>query len=237
MEILTIQDVNFDEKGLVPAIIQEGKSGKVLMMAYMNKESLQKTIETGRTWFYSRSRQKLWNKGEESGHFQTVQSIAVDCDADTLLIKVDQIGPACHTGSKTCFFRGLEGTNPETTGNLSILSDLCDEIEEKKLHPTEKSYTAYLLESGINKIGKKIGEEASEVIIAAKDAAPLRESSSEEALSFREEVCKESADLLYHLAVLWETTGVTLQDVLTVLEDRSQTKNNKKVVGHLDKTF
>lgn len=237
MEILTIQDITFDEKGLIPAIIQEAKSSKVLMMAYMNKESLQKTIETGRTWFYSRSRQKLWNKGEESGHFQTVQSIAVDCDADTLLIKVNQIDAACHTGNKTCFFRGLTGANVETTGNLSVLSDLCDEIEEKKLHPTEKSYTAYLLESGINKIGKKIGEEASEVIIAAKDAAPLKENSSEEALSFREEVCKESADLLYHLAVLWETTGVTLQDVLTVLEKRSQTKNNKKIVGHLDKTF
>ncbi len=237
MEFVAISDIKFDDKGLVPAIVQEAKSGTILMMAYMNAESLQKTVETGKTWFYSRSRQKLWNKGEESGHFQTIQSIAVDCDADTLLITVDQMGPACHTGEKSCFFRGLTGATATPTGNLSTLSDLADEIKEKKLHPTEKSYTAYLLETGINKIAKKIGEEASEVIIAAKDAAPRTEDVSEEAEELRQEVRNESADLLYHLAVLWEATGVTVNDVMTVLEERTQVKGNKKTVGHLDKTF
>lgn len=109
MEYVAIKDIHFNAHGLIPAVVQEAKSGKVLMVAYMNEESLQKTVETGRTWFYSRSRKKLWNKGEESGHFQTVRAIAVDCDADTLLVTVDQIGAACHTGNKTCFYRGLEG--------------------------------------------------------------------------------------------------------------------------------
>ena len=195
-------------------------------------------METGRTWFYSRSRQKLWNKGEESGHFQTVREIAVDCDADTLLVTVDQIGAACHTGHKSCFYRGLAGTEDKAyTGGLSMLSDLSDEISEKRVHPTEKSYTAYLLQTGIDKIGKKIGEEAAEVIIAAKNADPVVKEQSETAANLRLEVCKESADLLYHLAVLWEDTGVTVNDVMSILEGRSHVKGNKKTVGHLDKTF
>ena len=238
MEFVNIKEIAFDKNGLVPAVVQEARSGKVLMVAYMNSESLQKTIETGRTWFYSRSRQKLWNKGEQSGHFQEVREISVDCDADTLLIQVDQTGAACHTGHKTCFFRGLGGTeDKEYTGSLTILSDLQDEIKEKRQHPTEKSYTAYLLETGIDKIGKKIGEEASEVIIAGKNADWAVADKTEKGAALRDEVCKESADLLYHLAVLWEKTGVGVNDVMAVLEARSHVKGNKKTVGHLDKTF
>ena len=213
MDTVQLTDIQFDSRGLVPAVVQEGRSGKVLMVAYMNAESLQKTVESGETWFYSRSRQELWHKGEASGHFQKVRDIFVDCDADTLLVVVDQTGAACHTGS------------------LDVLSDLRDEIEEKKIHPTEKSYTAYLLQTGMDKICKKIGEESAEVIIAAKNA------DAKDAEDLRLEVCKESADLLYHLSVLWEAAGVSVNDVMAVLEERSHVKGNKKTVGHLDKTF
>lgn len=231
MDTVQLTDIQFDSRGLVPAVVQEGRSGKVLMVAYMNAESLQKTVESGETWFYSRSRQELWHKGETSGHFQKVRDIFVDCDADTLLVVVDQIGAACHTGSKSCFFRRLDGWDGTYAGSLSMLSDLGDEIEEKKLHPTEKSYTAYLLQTGMDKICKKIGEESAEVIIAAKNA------DAGDGDDLRLEVCKESADLLYHLSVLWEAAGVSVNDVMAVLEERSHVKGNKKTVGHLDKTF
>ena len=231
MDTVQLTDIQFDSRGLVPAVVQEGRSGKVLMVAYMNAESLQKTVESGETWFYSRSRQELWHKGETSGHFQKVRDIFVDCDADTLLVVVDQIGAACHTGSKSCFFRRLGGWDGTYTGSLDVLSDLRDEIKEKKIHPTEKSYTAYLLQTGMDKICKKIGEESAEVIIAAKNA------DAKDAEDLRLEVCKESADLLYHLSVLWESAGVSVNDVMAVLEERSHVKGNKKTVGHLDKTF
>lgn len=234
METLAPGAVHFDEKGLIPAVIQEACSGKVLMVAYMNAESLQKTIETGGTWFYSRSRRELWHKGETSGHFQTVRSISVDCDADTLLIQVDQAGAACHTGNKSCFFRALEGCEGDYTGSLAVLSDLKDEVADRHVHPTEKSYTAYLLQTGVDKICKKIGEEASEVIIAAKNA---ESGAPEDAEKLRAELCGESADLLYHLSVLWENAGVTVNDVMSVLEARTHVKGNKKTVGHQDKTF
>ena len=238
MENVAIENIRFDQRGLVPAVVQEANSGEILMVAYMNEESLHKTVETGETWFYSRSRQCLWHKGETSGHVQQVRAMAVDCDEDTLLIQVNQTGAACHTGHKSCFFRGLEGV-PDATyaGSLSMLAELQQEVKEMHVHPTEKSYTAYLLATGIDKICKKIGEESSEVIIAAKNAEPLVTDTSEQAMSMREEVCKESADLLYHLAVLWEATGVTVNDVMTVLEGRSHVKGNKKEVGHQDKTF
>ena len=179
----------------MPTVVQEGRSGKVLMVAYMNAESLQKTVESGETWFYSRSRQELWHKGETSGHFQKVRDIFVDCDADTLLVVVDQIGAACHTG-KSCFFRRLDGWDGTYAGSLSMLSDLRDEIEEKEDSSDGKSYTAYLLQTGMDKICKKIGEESAEVIIAAKNA------DAGDGADLRLEVCKESADLLYHLSVL-----------------------------------
>ncbi len=169
METLPMSEVHFDANGLIPVVVQEACSGKVLMLAYMNEESLRKTLETGETWYYSRSRRELWHKGETSGHFQKVLAISVDCDADTLLIQVDQTGAACHTGNKSCFFRALEGVEGDYAGSLAVLSDLKDEISEKHAHPTEKSYTAYLRATGIDKIGKKIGEESSEVIIGAKN--------------------------------------------------------------------
>ncbi|WP_301860162.1 bifunctional phosphoribosyl-AMP cyclohydrolase/phosphoribosyl-ATP diphosphatase HisIE [uncultured Megasphaera sp.] len=237
MDTVAIADIKFDAAGLVPAVVQEGRSGQILMVAYMNKESLEKTVATGETWYYSRSRQELWHKGETSGHFQKVLDIFVDCDADTLLVIVDQTGAACHTGHKSCFFRRLAGWDGTYTGGLSMLSRLGDEIKEKRLHPTEKSYTAYLLQTGIDKICKKIGEESSEVIIAAKNADPVAGTSSAEADALRLEVCKESADLLYHLAVVWEDVGVSVNDVMKVLEQRSHVEGNKKTVGHLDKTF
>lgn len=237
MDTVSIQNIKFDAHGLVPAVVQEACSGEILMVAYMNAESLQKTVESGETWYFSRSRQQLWHKGETSGHFQIVRDIFVDCDADTLLVLVDQAGAACHTGHKSCFFRRLAGWDGAYTGNLSMLSALKDEIKEKRVHPTEKSYTAYLLQTGIDKICKKIGEESSEVIIAAKNADPAVHDTSAEAENLRLEVCKESADLLYHLSVLWEDTGVTVNDVMRVLEERSHVKGNKKTVGHLDKTF
>ncbi len=237
MDTVSLQDIKFDAHGLVPAVVQEACSGEILMVAYMNAESLQKTVESGQTWYFSRSRQQLWHKGETSGHFQTVREIWVDCDADTLLVLVDQTGAACHTGNTSCFFRRLAGWDGTYTGNLSMLSELKDEIKEKRLHPTEKSYTAYLLQTGIDKICKKIGEESSEVIIAAKNADPVVQDTSAEADALRLEVCKESADLLYHLSVLWEDTGVTVNDVMQVLEERSHVEGNKKTVGHLDKTF
>jgi phosphoribosyl-ATP pyrophosphohydrolase/phosphoribosyl-AMP cyclohydrolase len=238
MDYVDSTAVRFDQRGLVPAVVQEASSGKILMVAYMNAESLQKTIASGETWFYSRSRQCLWHKGETSGHVQKVKAISVDCDEDTLLIQVDQTGAACHTGHKSCFFRGLQGVDEAAyAGSLSMLADLKEEIKEKRIHPTEKSYTAYLLQTGIDKICKKIGEEASEVIIAAKNADPVKNDMSEASQELRLEVCKESADLLYHLSVLWEDTGVSVNDVMEVLEGRSHVKGNKKDVGHQDKTF
>ena len=234
MDSVSMKAIKFDGAGLVPAVVQEGCSGKILMVAYMNEEALRRTVESGDAWYYSRSRNELWHKGETSGHFQHVRSIAVDCDADTILLTVDQVGAAGH---KSCFFRSMTEWEKSYTGSLSILSDLSREISDKRVHPTEKSYTSYLLQTGIDKICKKIGEESAEVIIAAKNADPVADDRSEAAENLRLEVCKESADLLYHLAVLWEDTGVTVNDVMKVLEERSHVKGNKKTVGHLDKTF
>lgn len=237
METAELKDLRFDKNGLIPAVVQEACSGKVLMVAWMNAESLQKTLASGETWFYSRSRQELWHKGATSGHIQKVLDILVDCDADTLLVVVGQTGAACHTGSKSCFFRRLQGWDGSYNGSPAVLADLCEEIRDKKLHPTEKSYTAYLLQTGIDKICKKIGEESAEVIVAAKNVDAAAANVNNAPAELKREVCNESADLLYHLAVLWEASGVTLNDVMQVLEERSHVKGNKKTVGHLDKTF
>ncbi len=232
METAGLDTIRYDSRGLVPAIVQEARSGAVLMLAYMNAESLAKTLADGETWFYSRSRRKLWHKGETSGHFQRVKAIAVDCDSDTILLQVEQIGAACHTGNKTCFYRALAGAEGLYTGSPAVLHALHEEIVKKKKHPTEKSYTAYLLREGMDKICKKIGEEAAEVVIAAKNADYRGDDPS-----LRQEVCKESADLLYHLSVLWEAAGVDVNEVMRVLEERSHVEGNKKTAGHLDKTF
>lgn len=213
-----IENIKFDEKGLIPAIIQDYKSGQVLMLAYMNWESLAKTMETGKTWFYSRSRQQLWMKGEESGHIQEVKQIFYDCDQDTLLVKVNQTGVACHTGHYSCFYRDMEGNEIEpaivdvekiydSVQGPGILYELYDIIRDRKEKMPEGSYTAYLFDKGLDKILKKVGEENAEVIIAAKNREKL-------------EVVYEVSDLIYHLLVLLVEQGVELGDIFAELKSR-----------------
>lgn len=202
-------EIKYDEKGLVPAIIQDSANNEVLMMAYMNEESLNKTIASGYTWFYSRSRQQLWMKGESSGNTQKVEQILYDCDEDTLLIKVKPAGPACHTGNYSCFYRDLQGSEIDTAipFQINILQELYQVILSRQQEMPEGSYTSYLFQEGIDKILKKVGEESAEVIIAAKN----REKS---------EVVYETADLIYHLLVMMVEQGVGVGDVLAELRSR-----------------
>ncbi|RQD71905.1 MAG: bifunctional phosphoribosyl-AMP cyclohydrolase/phosphoribosyl-ATP diphosphatase HisIE [Tindallia sp. MSAO_Bac2] len=201
-------DLFFDEKGLIPAIIQDESTGEVLMMAYMNRESLEKTLETGSTWFYSRSRQALWNKGETSGNTQMVKEIRYDCDGDTLLIQVEQTGAACHTGEKSCFYREL--VESDSGGrHQQILKTLESIIKERHENPKEGSYTNYLFDNGLDKILKKVGEEASEVIIASKNEN-------------KTDLIGEISDLIYHMMVLMEEKKVSLEEVADELIHRHQ---------------
>ncbi len=205
-----IDELKFDEKGLIPAVVQDASDGRVLMVAYMNRESIEKTVETGRTWFYSRSRQQLWNKGETSGHFQDVKEILVDCDADALVVKVEQTGPACHTGNPTCFFRKVEeGTLKDYIPPVSsaVLDEVYAVVKDRMENPKEGSYTNYLIDTGIDKILKKVGEECSETIIAAKNEDP-------------DEIALETSDLLYHLIVMIAERGMTMEDIYKVLKSR-----------------
>ena len=201
--------IKFDEKGLVPAIVQDSSSGQVLMMAYMNEESLAKTIESGYTWFFSRSRQKLWMKGETSGNTQQVEQILYDCDEDTLLVKVKQKGAACHTGNYSCFYRSLDGTAQDSAAadDSNILKELYSIIASRQKGMPEGSYTSYLFREGIDKILKKVGEESAEVIIAAKNRS-------------KEEVVYETSDLIYHLLVMMVEQGVDLSDIYKDLRSR-----------------
>lgn len=200
-----ISELKFDDKGLIPAIIQDYTNGQVLMLAYMNEQSLRKTMETGQTCFYSRSRDELWHKGETSGHFQNVKGISYDCDADALLIKVEQTGAACHTGHRSCFFNTVV-EQPDAVKE-DALAELYDVIVDRKNNPKEGSYTDYLFEKGIDKILKKVGEESAEVIIAAKNGA-------------YDEVRWEVADLFYHVLVLLVQQGMTLDDIYAELKGR-----------------
>jgi phosphoribosyl-ATP pyrophosphohydrolase/phosphoribosyl-AMP cyclohydrolase len=210
-----VERIRFDEKGLVPAVVQDIATGAVLMLAYMNRESLSKTVETGTTWFYSRSRQELWNKGATSGHVQQVREMYYDCDGDTLLIKVVQTGSACHEGTFTCFSRKFGETastvtdRPETPE--AVLPGLYEVIEERRQYPKEGSYTNLLFEKGQDKILKKVGEEAAETIIASKNNS-------------RGEVVYEMADLWYHCLVLLAWHGISLGELLTELEKRRSGK-------------
>lgn len=237
--------VKYNADGLVPAVTQDIRTDEVLMLAWMNEESLRKTIETGRVHYYSRSRRKLWLKGETSGHFQTVRSISVDCDGDTLLIKVDQTGAACHTGHRSCFFTrldadklkegiisGAEGKEAGGANEISdevieeaagkameadasenaaagpeILEEVFNVILDRKLNPKEGSYTNYLFGKGTDKILKKVGEEASEVIIASKNGD-------------NSEISAEVADLMYHLMVLLADRGMSWNDIYRELSRR-----------------
>ncbi|MPM49187.1 Histidine biosynthesis bifunctional protein HisIE [bioreactor metagenome] len=215
-------NVKFDEKGLIPAIVQDVKTNAVLMLAYMNEESLARTVESGYTWFWSRSRQELWNKGATSGHMQKVLSITYDCDGDTLLLKVEQTGNACHTGSYSCFSYPLwnsgEGKNLPVVGeeNLpSVLSELYAVIQDKKEHGGEKSYTKYLFMSGQDKILKKVGEESAETIIASKN-------------NDSKEVVYEMSDLWYHCLVLLAYHNISPGELLAELGGRRKQENNSK---------
>ena len=196
-----------NDQGLIPVVVQHYKTQEVLILAYMNEESFNQTIKTGKMTYFSRSRQKLWVKGETSGHFQYVKSLTIDCDLDTLLAKVDQIGAACHTGNPTCFFQPLVGTDYDETNPLRIFESVYQTILDRKENPREGSYTNYLFDKGIDKILKKIGEEATEVVIAAKNPNP-------------EEVKYEMADFLYHAMVLMVEKGLTWEDIVKELADR-----------------
>ena len=207
--------IHFDEKGLVPAIVQDAATGTVLMLAYMNRESLMRTLETGTTWFYSRSRQELWNKGATSGHMQQVRELLYDCDGDTLLVKVDQAGVACHEGTYSCFSRKFGDSVPTLTDRPatpeSVLPGLYQVIEGRRRQPREGSYTNLLFAGGQDKILKKVGEEAAETIIASKNNS-------------QGEVIYEMADLWYHCLVLLVWQGIDLTELLAELENRRNGK-------------
>ena len=196
-----------NEQGLIPVVVQHYKTQEVLMLAYMNEEAFYKTIKTGKMTYYSRSRQQLWTKGVTSGHFQYVKSLTIDCDYDTLLAKVDQIGAACHTGNPTCFFQPLVGNDYDETNPLQVFEAVYDTIVDRRENPKEGSYTNYLFDKGIDKILKKVGEEATEVVIAAKNPNP-------------EEVKYEMADFLYHAMVLMVEKGISWEDIIKELADR-----------------
>lgn len=204
MMSIQIENITFDKNGLIPAIVQDAQSGSVLMLAYMNEEALQKTLETKETWFYSRSRQELWNKGATSGNRQIVKKLSLDCDDDAILVEVDPQGPACHTGENNCFHKQVY---EETETNRQIVHELTKEISHRRDHPVEGSYTSYLFREGIDKVLKKVGEESSEVIIGAKNAD-------------KQELTSELADLVYHSLVLMEIAGVTVNDVKKELQKR-----------------
>lgn len=201
------QDLKKDSNGLVPCICQDAITNEVLMLAYMNEEAYNATIRTQIMTYYSRSRNELWKKGDTSGHYQYLKSLSLDCDNDTLLAKVIQIGNACHTGSYSCFFNELVKNEINDTNPYSVLSDVMNVILDRKENPKEGSYTNYLFDKGIDKILKKVGEEATEIVIAAKNPEP-------------EESKYEIADFLYHVMVLMAVKGITWEDVMKELANR-----------------
>lgn len=217
-----LDKINWDNQGLIPAIVQDAVSKDVLMMAYMNRESLEKSLDTGETWFWSRSRKELWHKGATSGNTQKITALYYDCDADTLLVQVIPAGAACHTGRYSCFFTEVEmdhatsGVAQETTGQetskplserFAILSKLESLIASREAEMPEGAYTTYLFDKGVDKILKKVGEEAAEVIIAAKNRDPG-------------ELRYETSDLIFHLLVLLREQKLPLDEVLRELESR-----------------
>lgn len=195
-------NIKYNKDGLIPAIAQDIATGEVLMLAYMNEESLKLTLKTNIAHYYSRSRKELWKKGETSGNIQEVKAFYYDCDGDTILLKVNQIGVACHTGSYSCFFNEVESEK----GYKDTITDLYKVILDRKENPIEGSYTNYLFKEGMDKILKKVGEESAEVIIGAKNN--------------REELIYESSDLIYHLLVLLVNQKVSLGDIYEELTKR-----------------
>jgi len=195
-----LKDLKFDERGLIPAVVQDCRSGEVLMLAYMNHESLIRTLMTGETWFFSRSRQQLWHKGETSGHVQRVKAITYDCDGDALLVEVEQVGPACHTGEESCFHNELLTAEGYARTERTIIHFLHRLIQDRRENPVDGSYTNWLFQKGIDRILKKVGEESAEVIVAAKNPDP-------------KELVWELSDLIYHCLVLMVEKGVTVSDL------------------------
>lgn len=211
-----LEEITWDEGGLVPAIVQDAQTGQVLMLAYMNRESLQRTLETGQTHFWSRSRQQLWHKGATSGNVQHVREIRYDCDGDALLVRVEPEGPACHSGETSCFYRVINGwvssVNPfgrrqAVDRPAAILDELFTVIQDRKLNMPANSYTARLFEKGAAEIAKKVGEEAIEVVVAS-------------AQDDRDQLIYESADLIYHLLVLLAQHDIDIEALYVELERR-----------------
>jgi len=211
--MIDLNSLKYDEKGLIPAVVIDDESGEVLMLAYMNAHSLKVSINERRTCFWSRSRNELWRKGETSGNIQEIVSIKTDCDKDTLLIAVRKSGPACHTGAESCFFEEVfdSGSKQKESFSLATLHGI---IEDRKINRVPGSYTTYLFEKGIDKILKKIGEESTEVIIAAKDAN-------------KKETIYELADLVYHAMVLMTEMGIVPDDIRKELASRHLDKEEK----------
>lgn len=201
-------DFKKNSDGMVPVVVQDYKTSEVLMVAYMNEEAYQETLRTGKMTYYSRSRQELWLKGATSGHFQYVKCLTADCDLDTILAKVSQVGAACHTGSRSCFFNEIAKKDYQESDNpLQVFEEVFDVIKDRKIHPKEGSYTNYLFDKGIDKILKKLGEEATEIVIAAKNPNP-------------NEVKYEISDFLYHMMVLMAEKDVTWEEITTELANR-----------------
>ena len=199
--------MKLNSDGMVPVIVQDYRTDEVLMLAYMNEEAFEKTLETGLMTYYSRSRNCLWTKGLTSGHVQYVKSLTADCDLDTILAKVSQIGPACHTGKPSCFFNNMVKKEYKESNPRKVFENVYATIMDRKLHPKEGSYTNYLFDKGIDKILKKLGEEATEIVIAAKNPEP-------------EEIKYEMADFLYHAMVMMAEKGITWDEIIEELDNR-----------------
>jgi phosphoribosyl-ATP pyrophosphohydrolase/phosphoribosyl-AMP cyclohydrolase len=202
-----LAEVRFDAAGLVPAIVQDEATGRVLMLGYMNAEALSRTLSSGNVWFWSRSRQRLWMKGETSGNVLALTELRLDCDGDAVLIRARPAGPTCHTGEVSCFHRSLNGEYAPEAAGPGVLAEVWRTLEHRQREMPEGSYTSYLLREGVDKIGKKIGEEAAEVIIAAKNGLP-------------EPLANETADLIYHALVMLLASGVTPEQVYRALAER-----------------
>lgn len=201
-------DFKLNNDGMVPVVVQDYRTLEVLMVAYMNEEAYNQTISTGKMTYFSRSRNELWLKGETSGHYQYVKSLTADCDMDTILAKVSQVGAACHTGARSCFFNEITKKDYEETDNpLQVFQEVLDVIKDRKIHPKEGSYTNYLFDKGIDKILKKLGEEATEIVIAAKNPNA-------------NEVKYEISDFLYHMMVLMVEKDVSWEEITTELANR-----------------
>ena len=205
--MMDFSEFKLNSDGLLPVVVQDYKTNEVLMMAYMDEEAFDHTVKSGRMTYYSRSRKEQWIKGETSGHFQYVKTMTIDCDKDTLLAKVEQVGAACHTGNHTCFFQPIVGSDYDGKNPLQVFESIYSTIVDRKQNPKEGSYTNYLFDKGIDKILKKVGEEATEIVIAAKNPNP-------------EEIKYEMSDFLYHAMVLMVERGITWEDITNELADR-----------------